>query len=262
MPQELKIWCPVVISSLKTERRFRQSMRYQTSQSYRRMEEMKVRIKTMQAQIRGNYIEARAGISCIWLLEDEQGKSCAEKREELLIDRVSLVDFNAHSDIWQELKYIPELIDFHWDAFLKGNLISVRYELLYQLMGTREQLLMLQSSPQYDYAPDLQPNPLQAADPFTEENQRLRRQAHIYESNINSMKRAVQKAEKERSGLHSQLMNCQNTIETLQQTVDDQNRIIKSHFRQVQAQQESTRTWPAPEPKLGRRIRSLFTNNQ
>lgn len=260
MPQEIKIWCPVVISSLKKERRHCQNMSCQTSQNYRRMEDMKVRIKFMQAQVLGNYIEARAGLSCIWLLEDEQGRSCVEKREELLIDRIAPVEFNVQSDIWQELKYIPELIDFHWDAMLKGNLISVRYELRYQLMGTKEQLLLLQNSLQQGPASAPQPYPLHTGDSFAGENQKLRRQAHIYESNINSLKRAVQKAEKERSGLHSQLKNCQDTIETLQKTVDDQNHIIKSQFRQPQ--QESARTGLAPEPKLGRRIRHLFTSNQ
>lgn len=264
--EELAIWCPVIITSLDSPRTFRHMNRYQTPDKCRRIEDMKVRIKNVQSQARGKYVETRIAVSCLCLLEEESGRPASFKREEVLIDRVPLHEFDVHMEDQPELHYIQEIIDFCWDAELKDNTILIMYDLSYKLMGTKEQLVLLQSrlTPDRTFTNE-EINAFQTvekANPLTEENLKLRRQIHFYETNLSSLKRGIRKAEKDKTALSVELGAYKNMVEELQGIIDDKERLMGTYSKSLLQERESKKSWTGAESnKLGQRIKNLFISN-
>ena len=267
MHQELAIWCPVVITSLASPRTFRQKNRYQMTESYRRIEDIKVRIKACQSQVQGKFVETKVGVAWLCLLEDFQGRTCMIKREEVLNDRIALQDLEQLADHQYELRYVQDISNFSWDADLKEKSLTISYELSYRLMGTREQLVLLQAShEQANITANTSIDFAQAngqIDPLTEENLKLRRQLHFYETNLTSLKRGIKKAEKDNSALNMEIKSYKELVEELQNTVGYKDRTVGSSLtnKPLLARAEK-KPWPANESgNLGQRIKNLFINN-
>lgn len=267
MHQQLAIWCPVVITSLASPRTFRQNNSYQMAESYRRIEDIKVRIKACRSQVHGKYVETKVGVAWLCLLEDDQGRSCTIKREEVLKDKIALREFDQLADHQQELRYVQDISDFSWDADLKGKSVIISYKLSYRLMGTREQLVSVQTShEQASIAANTKakfPPADGQIDLLTEENLKLRRQLHFYETNLTSLKRGIKKAEKDNSALSMELRGYKNQVEALRNTVNYKDGIIGSSLtNKPLPNREAKKLWSAHESdKLGQRIKKLFINN-
>lgn len=264
MHQDLAIWCPVVITSLAAPRTFRHNSHYQMTDNYRRIEDMKVRIKSIQSQAQGKYVETKVGVSCLCLLENEQGRPCSIKREEVLVDRVPLRNFNPLADGQQELFYIHDICNFSWDAELNGNTIHISFELSYKLMGTKKQMVFVSASLKQAEATinaktDL-PQEFKPIHTSAEENLRLRRQVHFYETNLTSLKRAVQKAEKDNSALNIELKNYKDRVEELQVAINEKERIIHGYTNHCPRENANTKPRSPEFNKLTHRFKSILSH--
>ncbi len=266
MHQDLAIWCPVVMTNLASPRLFRQRNPYQMAESYKRIQDLKVRIKNCQSQVQGNFVETKVGVAWLCLLEDYRGRSCPIKREEVLKDRVPLRDFDCLNEKY-ELHYIQDINNFSWDAELEDSLLIIRYELSYRLMGTREQLVFVQASmDQLNMDANVSPKYAQAdglIDAKLEENLKLRRQVHFYETNLSSLRRGIQKAEKDNYTLNMELRTYKAMVEDMRDAIEDKDRIMGRKLdNSPLLSRDVKKNWAAYEPnKLGQRIKNLFINN-
>ncbi len=265
MQQNLAIWCPVVIANLRSPRLFRQENKYHLAESYKRIEDLKVRIKTSQSQIRGKFVETKIGVAWICLLENYQGRLSSLRHEEVLNDRVSWQYFDQLTEQHDELRYIQDINSFSWDADLKDGLLIIKYELSYMLMGTKERLVLIEpGNEQVNICANISPNTVPAdgqSDVSVQENLNLRRQLHFYEVNLSSLKKSIQKAEKDKYALKTELKNYKNTVEELRDTIVDKDRIISS-VNHISQDSDVPKSWTVYEPnKLGQRIKNLFNNN-
>lgn len=266
MQQNLAIWCPVVITNLRSPRLLRQENKYQLAESYKRIEDLKVRIKTSQSQIRGKFVETKVGVAWICLLENSQGRLNSLRHEEVLIDRVSLQYFKQLTEYNDELRYIQDINSFSWDAELKDGLLIIKYELSYMLMGTKERLVLVETgNEQVNICANISPNTVPAdgqADERMQENFNLRRQLHFYEVNLSSLKKGIQKAEMDKYALNTELKNYKNTVEELRDAIVDKDRIINSFVNRIPRESDAPKSWTVYEPnKLGQRIKKIFIDN-
>lgn len=264
MQGDLAIWCPVVLTNLVTPRVFRLIDQFQTADDCRSIDDMKVRIKSIQSQIQGTYVETKIAVSCICLLELTKGQRSSLKRERIIEDRVSLQAFNSLDGPLQDLHYIPELIDFRWDAVLEKKVIIISYETAYQLRGTKEQLVLLASGSEHagmiETASISLPQDCQAINSSLEENLNLRRQVHFYQTNLSSLKSGIKKAEKDNANLRRQLKTYQNTIEELQEKTEAKAHLVNSKERRLHMRGESKKAINESN-KIGQRIKNLFIDN-
>lgn len=266
MHQDMAIWCPVVITNLVSPRLFRQKNRHQMNERYKRIEDLKVRIKTSQSQVQGNFVETKVGVAWLCLLEDYQGRSCSIRREEVLKDRVPLQDFDHMTEQQYELRYTQDINSFSWDAEIKDRYLLISYDLNYRLMGTREQLVFVQASNQQvnvaaDHTNAMQLDGLE--DINVEENLKLRRQLYFYETNLSSLKKGIQKVEKDNYALNVELRGYRDMVKELRDAMANKDRIIGSNLDDsTDLETYRKKPWTVYETnKLGQRIKNLFVNN-
>ncbi len=266
MNQDLAIWSPVIVARLASPHHYRQKNSYHIGESYRRIEDLKVRIRSRQAQVQGKSVETKLSVVLLCLVEDHNGKLCPITREEILKERIPLSDFDQIPDRREDLHYLQDIENFSWDADLKGKYLNMSYYLTYMLMATQEQVVIIQpGSEGISYTNEVSPFAREGdrqADLITEENLKLRRQMHNYETNLESLKRGIQKAEINNTALSKELTSYKDMVEDLREAVKRKERIICSFENEIPLEKRGSPPLPTDEATLGKRIKRLFINNQ
>lgn len=249
------IWSPVVVAGLKSTRNYRCQSSYPLDKIYKKIEDMKIRIKSHQVKIYGKAAENQVYLQVLCWLEDYQGKSCSIIREEKLTERVSLNEFDDHPYDPLELRHILDILDFSWDADLNGQLLEINYELTYNVLAVREQKVSIQTA--LGIAPLdalLPPGEGDHLEQIAEENRQLRKQMDLYEKNLGSLKRGIKKAESQNNLLNKELGSYKDMVSELREAV-------RRDQGSPGYEKESAKMAP-PEDSLGKKIKRMFLNNQ
>lgn len=264
MYPDLTLWSPVVVAGLKSTRNYRCQSSYPLDNNYKKIEDVKVRIKLHQASVLGKAVESKVDVQVLCMLEDSQGQSCSISRGEILKDKVSLQEFDhlAHDPL--ELRYIHVILDFTWDADVDRNALNISYNLTYNLLAAREQLVQIQSA--LDTYPTANTSAIPPWDDnhieqITEENKQLRKQMNLYEKNLGSLKRGIQKVENQNHLLNRELGSYKDMVDELKKAINRKDHIVCS-FENEMEDITSPPTVQLPEAGLGKRIKRMFLNNQ
>jgi hypothetical protein len=208
MYEKVTIWSSVIVARLPEERICQQKSEFVTSIKYRRIEELKTRISSRQVKVEGKSVEIKVNVETLFILEDGYGNLQPFSRRDVIKERIPLVQFTPRSDNYQDLNYIAEIRNFYGDAILEGQNLVVIYYLAYTLLATREQMVTLQPEPievsRENTVSFIQPNHIQT-EPLIAENIYLRRQLKLYETNLLSMKKSLQKAESSNAELRREI---------------------------------------------------------
>ncbi|HZK86996.1 MAG TPA: hypothetical protein VFC40_03445 [Syntrophomonas sp.] len=212
MQENVTIWSSVIVAQLPDTRTCQQKREVMTSEKYRRIEDLKTRISARQVKVEGKSAEIKVNVESLTLLEDDQGNLHPYSRRDIIKERIPLALFDALPEEYQELRYIVEIKDFYGDAVLQGKNLIIIYYLSYMLLATREQMVTLQpaaiEADQRNAAPVIQPSHDQT-NPRLADNIILRRQLQLYETNLQSIKKSLQKAETNNSALSRELKGLQ-----------------------------------------------------
>ncbi|HNX92342.1 MAG TPA: hypothetical protein PKI17_02365, partial [Syntrophomonas sp.] len=192
---------------------------------------------------------------------DERGNLFPFSRRDVIKERIPLAKFLPRPNEGQELCYIAEITDFYGDTMMQGQSLIVIYYLTYRLLAIREQMVTLQ--PETIEVPSparLAESDQHNNDALMAENINLRRQLKIYEMNLLSIKKSLQKAETNNAELsrrikllqagsaaHEEPNKADRTRRSDQKS--DTSKIIPIHSLEERRQ------------KMGRRIKEFFINN-
>lgn len=260
MYQGLAVWSPVIVAGLEHSRLYQCQSIYPLDNRYRRIENIKVRIKSHQAKVLGKSAELRVNLELICLLEDYRHQPCAIRKEEIFKDRVLLKEFKPVPDNPLELNYIADIEDLSWDADLKEENLIISYNLAYNLLATREQIVPIQAADEksLDIESEASLPDNGRLEQISMENDKLRKQMYLYERDLGSLKRGLQKAQFHNNSMSKELNSYKQLVEELQEAVRRKEKIKYSP--------ERVETLPAPpappELSLGKRIKQIFLNNQ
>ena len=262
MQEKVTIWSSVIVAQLPEARICQQKSEFATSIKYRRIEELKTRISARQVKVEGKSVEIKVHVETLFILEDGHGNLHPYSRRDVIKERIPLAHFALSPDDCQDLSYIAEIRDFYGDAVLEGKNLVIIYYMAYMLLATREQMVTLQlesiEASQQNTVPLIQSNHIQN-EPLLAENIFLRRQLKLYETNLLSIKKSLQKAESYNAALSRELkiLRSGKAVETP---------TGKDARPGGSGQRETARVIPIPtleerRHQMGKRIKEFFINN-
>jgi len=265
--QNVTIWSPVIVASLTSPRNDRYQRSYPMDLNYKRIEDIKVRIKSCQVKVQGKSVETRIELELLCLLEDFEGSSRFVNREEIFKEQISLRDFDQIPNSQLGLRYIVDILELVWDGDILQQNLNINYDLRYNLLASREQLVQIQIAPDEEsqLANKAAPIPDQWEGEWqqvNEENHKLRQQMYFYERDLFSLKRAIQKTEKQSNSLNRELGSYKDMVAELKEAIKRKDRLICSFENEVRPTSIDSPTLPVNEARLGHRIKKMFLSNQ
>ena len=267
MNQDISLWTSVIIASLKTPRTSLQERHLSVSPFYKRVEDIKVRIRNPRTEQQGKSLETRMNLEIIVLLEETDGRTVLISRPEIVKERVSFGEFDRFPQLEEgEVEYITQIQELNWDGELQDNEIVINYSLSYMIFAVREQMVRL-------FAEDnVKSNDLEASldlQETTEEtseedkiSEDMKHKLFLYERDMLSLQRAIKKTEERNAVLNRELNGTQILVQTLRDAITRKDLLICHYENQ---------TYPAgvkplpdligAQPKLGQRLRRMFMSS-
>ncbi len=267
MTQNVTIWSPVIVSSLTSPRNDRYQRTYHMDLNYKRIEDIKVRIKSCQVKVQGKSVESRIELELLCLLEDFEGSSRLVNREEIFKEQISLRDFDGNLNPQLGLRFIVDILEVVWDGDIIQQNLNINYDLRYNLLASREQLVQIQIAPDEEsqLANKGSPKPDQWEEEWqqaNEENHKLRQQMYVYERDLLSLKRSIQKKERQSNSLNQELGSYKDMVAELKEALKRKDRLICSFEDEVRPASIDSPALPVNEARLGHRIKKMFLSNQ
>jgi hypothetical protein len=274
--QDICLWSPVIVASLATPRICQRKSRFRTDQIFKRMEDIKVKIKNPRAEWQGKILEVRMNLEIIALLEDQTGHTQLISRQEIIKDRVVLREFDRPLEQEKDAVFIVQIQDLKWDGDLQGNELIISYSLSYMLFAAREQVVKLYSDEEMEFSNEEQENDWQGIetgidteidteiDRVRNDNEILHRKLFLYERDLMSLQRGIKKVESRNVALSLELNGTREREKKLRDAITRKDLLI---CRYENPQNEARKKLlPLPsmgdeEFKLGQRIKRMFMNS-
>ena len=262
MSEAIAIWAPVIISRLEMPRRLQDQYRCIFDQTFKSIEDLKIKVRQMTIQPRGRSLEAIFKLDALCLLEDERGEMKLIKQNITARQRLSGQDFNNTDITDKTLLFVINLINADARAVLQQGELRIDYYIDYLALATREEIVSLStedqgrtvSKPISELVARLQEEVNQLQD----ENRQLHHKIYLYEKDILSLKKGVYKAEKHSQQLNGEVGYYRQLAEQLQEAIKDKEaRLIRyenSYFPSEALSEEAV-------TGLGKRIKRLFAAN-
>ncbi|MDD3364674.1 MAG: hypothetical protein PHZ03_06815 [Syntrophomonas sp.] len=272
MTQDIRLWSPVIVASLAAPRICQRESRFGTDQIFKRMEDIKVKIKNPRAEWQGKILEARMNLEIIALLEDHAGHTQLISRQEIIKDRVALGEFDRSLEQDEDAVFIIQIQDLKWDGEMQGNELIISYSLSYVILAAREQVVKLYANEEMELSNGEQENDLQGMemgmemeiDRVRNDNERLNRKLFLYERDLMSLQRGIKKAENRNVALSSELSGARELVKKLRDAITRKDLLICAY----ENPQNETRKKTLPllamgdeESKLGQRIKRMLMNS-
>jgi len=222
---------------------------------------MKTRISARQVTCQGRAAELKVNVETLFVMEDEQGNLLPFSRRDIIIESVALTEFLPQLDDGRDLIYVAEIKEFNGDSILRDQNLIISYGMTFMILALREQIVSLQ--PEWiGQAKLTRLNPTDE-NPLNEsqrENIEMRRQIRIYEMNLLSLKKSLQKAEAVNAELQRQIRLLQQAEDASviprkmdesrqSRSENDEGKIISFHTREERRKQ------------MGKKIKEFFINN-
>ncbi len=268
MKQDIRLWSPVILASLAVPRICQRESRLGTDQIFKRMEDIKVKIKNPRAEWQGKILEARMNLEIIALMEDQAGHTQLISRQEIIKDRVALGEFDRLVEQERDVGFIIQIQDLKWDGEMQGNELIIRYSLNYVIFAAREQVVNLNANEEMEFSNAKQENDWQSMeteiDRVRNDNERLNRKLFLYERDLMSLQRGIKKAENRNLALSSELSGARELVEKLRDAITRKDLQI---CRYENPQNETHKkilpliAMGDEEFKLGQRIKRMLMNS-
>lgn len=269
MNQDISLWSPVIIASLTVPRTCQQERHFTVSPFYRRVDDIKVRIRKPCTEQQGKSLETRMNLEIIVLLEEADGRTVLISRPEIIKERLNFEEFDRFPlPAEGEVAYITQIQDLTWNGDLQDNEIIINYSISYMIFAVREQVVRLYAEDEAKNTDLEQSHDLQEvkAEPAEEEkvNENLKHKLFLYERDMLSLQRAIKKTEERNAVLNRELNGTQKLVQTLREAVTRKDLLICHYENQPYSPGQKLKPLPAMsgiEPKLGQRLRRMFMSS-
>lgn len=268
MEKSYRLWSPVVCAELIEPRTWKGEFSYILEEAPGRMDEIKIKPRKYSARLQGKHVEVEIACEILTLLENPHGKMRLFTRRESLRERISKDAFTAWPEN-PEIEFVVNLHKLSWDGELKERVIRLHIIIVYSVMITRNEIVKvpLESTVEKVIVPEdaqdllrqLQSEIIQAEAAKME----LKRRIHIYEKDILSLKRGINRAEIRNLNLHEELSRNRKIIDELSRSLHDREKSIgHSLYKPGPGQEGPTRPEETEEAiSLGGLVKRLFQNN-
>ncbi|PKM77494.1 MAG: hypothetical protein CVU90_06505 [Firmicutes bacterium HGW-Firmicutes-15] len=268
MTQDISLWSPVIVASLVAPCICQRESRLGTDQIYKRMEDIKVKIKNPRIEWQGNILEARMNLEIIALLEDQTGHTQLISRQEIIKDRVALREFDRSLEKEKDAGFIIQIQDLKWDGEMQGNELIISYSLSYMIFAVREQVVKLYADEEMEISNEEPENDLQGMEMeinrVRNDNEKLNRKLFLYERDLMSLQRGIKKAENRNVALSSELSRSLELVEKLRDAITRKDLLICTYEKPQNENRKKTLpplAMGGEEFKLGQRIKRMLMNS-
>jgi hypothetical protein len=262
MEDLITIWTPVLISKLSCPYTVQDQRTYHLDQHNRGLEDIKIKIKKIQAKSGGKEAEVKIELYLLFLLSNRSGEMQLLTREEKLLHHIPSTLFSPPLADLPELDFKVKDVKLNWEGELQGRELSIKYELEYMVLVMRDQAVTISQAQTASYQVSAPTSPERAQaeiDQLLMERDELRRQIFCYERDINSLKKSIYKTENRNAALNREVTRCHQLIEQLRQVE------ARKHLPAVQSSlpsnssRPSTALLPRQESKpLTARLKRMF----
>ncbi|MEN6351778.1 MAG: hypothetical protein ABFD08_20630 [Syntrophomonas sp.] len=272
MEQSLSIWSKVIVAELNSPQKIKQQSVFALDPLFQSLEDIKVKLKNCKWSRQGQTVETLIKLDVLLLLEDSRGNMQLLKREENLRDRVPFRDFSRSiEDLDNEKKvdFSGDIQNIAWQGDLMGNELHLTCIVEYVLMATREQVVKLPEA-EAELLPNGRLNEQEKFEKLLsrmeDENVELRRKIYVYERDISSLKRGIEKVEKRNALLSNESRHFHELTEKLQEAMREKearlNRNKNSYYqRPLPDSPFSEKEASEPGLNLGSRVKRMFLNS-
>lgn len=269
MEKSCRLWSPVVYAELSEPRTWKGEFFYTLEETPGRMDEIKIKPRRCSARLQGKHVEVEIACEILTLLESPHGQMRLFTRGENLRERIARDAFSAWPEN-PECEFVVNLHRLSWDGELKGREIHLNIIIFYSVMIIRNEVVKvpLESTNEVVIVPEdaqdllnqLQGEIIQAEAAKME----LKRRIHIYERDIQSLKRGIYRAQIRNLDLNEELSRNRKIIEELSGSLKDKERSRERRLPKHSGQRQDIPIWPQESEeslKLGGLIKRLFQNN-
>jgi hypothetical protein len=265
--QDICLWSPVIVASLATPRICQRESRFRTDQIFKRIEDIKVKIKNHRAEWQDKILAARINLEIIALLEDQGGYTQLISHQETIKDHVAIGEFDRPLKQEKDAVFIVQIQDLKWDGDLQGNELIISYYLSYVLFVAREQVVKLYSDEEMEFSNEEQENDCQGIgteiDRVCNDNETLHRQLFLYERDLMSLQQGIKKVENRNVALSLELKGTRELVEKLREAITRKDLLICRYENPQNEARKKMLSLPPrgdEEFKLGQRIKRMFIN--
>lgn len=264
MNQDISLWTPVVEGSLAIPHTCRKECSFTVGQSCKRIEDIKVRIRNIQTEPHGKYLETIIRLEIVVLLEEYDGRTVLVSRPEIIKERLSFAEFDrAPATAEQVTGYITKIKELNWDGDQQADHVTISYSLSYMVLAVREQLVRLYAENEVNQL-EIEPVeavrvPARETTHLEEVNAELKHRLFLYEKDILGLRRAIKKTEERNAILNRELSGIQKLVQTLRDAVTRKDLLICHYENQDRlGEVKSLSDISSIEPKLGQRLKRMF----
>lgn len=271
MDQALSIWSPVIIAELKNPRKYHNQVTYQIGDAYKAMDDLRIKIKRTDVKIQGKAVVTTISLDILFLVQDETGHMRLIAREEIIRDRVPLVDFQPSFNSEKKSSVLIDIKNIHWEGGLAGCQLRADYFIEYVLLAIKEQVVKLFADENGGIKQEAWSDILHRLEEelirVIEEKKELDRRVYFYERDIKSLKIGINKLQNRNALINSELLQYRLQIEQLHKQIYDKERQISGLAQTGNISPKSGRpereqkvSWLRSNLNLSNRIKNMFAN--
>lgn len=272
MGQAFSIWSPVVIAELSTPRKLAEQSTFELKHSFRSMEDLKIKEKSLEIKIQGQAAETQIRVDILALLGDLSGNRHLINQEKIIRDRVPFCEFNNDLGKEKKLKFIGDVQKIFWDGEIDGSVLKVNLFVDYMIIATREQLVKLSENEQGEVKGKALQEALRELENevsrVEKKNEELRHKIFYYERDLSSLKRGISKAEKNNALMNKEIDHYQDLLQELQFAIKEKDRRItfyeNANIRNPYYHEKESGVQDSEDKDIrnvGKRIKRMFMNS-
>ena len=267
MNQDIALWSPVIIASLKSPRSCQQERRYRYDPMIRRIDDIKIKVRNLRAERKGKAMEVWISLEIITVVDDSNGHTQLIDRKETIKERLPFQEFDSPIELDEEVGYIIQIKDLNWDGETQGNEVVITYFLNYMVFAVREQVVTLQTDNERKTGDEeeIDFNDIEIEiEQVRNDKEILKHKLFLYERDIMSLRRAIEKAEVKNTALSKELNGTRELVQKLREAITRKDLLICSYENHQPNTGEKTLplpAWGGGEIKLGDRIKRMFMNS-
>lgn len=264
MSEQVMIWVPVVISRLPAARDFQKVRNYNIYESYRRIEDIRVKVRQSRIQLQGKTAEVQFELDLLLLIGDGQGNPILLRYDERLRERILLEELNPAlmpSEL-EKLTFHLDIEHLSWDGDIRGNEFLIRYHIRYMIMASVQQVIHLHGQGLLEIH-DADSNERSAEEPqiqieeAMQENSALRRRVLVLEKDIQVLKRSLQRMEARNFDARRQLNENNGQLMDLRRELEEKEALIQDYQARLNSPAEFEEKAPGAD-HMRERFKRIF----
>lgn len=258
----MNIWAPVVISNLFSCYEVQEIKKYVLEQPYKHIENVKVKIYDTYIKHRGRSIEILLYIDILALVANPKERVKIFKTQDQIELRISVQEFRYPLGDFNKLNFVTDIQKFEWEGEIIQSELILNFFIKLDVIVTREQQIPIPVNSEITAAgqdnkspekEDLENRLLK----LVQENSELHKKLYIYEKDLLSLRRGIQKAERRSFGLNRENIEYKKRIIELQEELQKQKNLLLKYINL----DDSKKNILDSDWNIRKRIKYMFLNN-